>query len=178
MGRGQQIIGNNLTWQKMLRETMAEIRDYLSDDPVIAENKAIVTYTLDHPSKRIVNAVTRFRIQIQPSGWSQTVGAGGLDLQWFFWITIKYKPATSNRDVEEQLTYLASYITERIHRAWWAAGLRTYFAKALVNYNTVKLTTNSREITLPLADDEIATTLSFWADRGLVENPTPPGKEV
>jgi len=145
----------------LLRLSMNEIVKALRNDAKVIELGVNVAYSLEHPSKSIVGNVPKYRLRIEPAGFSQTSGAGVLDLQYFTWLTIKYKPATHSRDEEDNLSYLCEYLTDMLHKKMWG-GMSTYVSKALINYKSFEITTNQRKVVLDLANDEIGAVIFIW----------------
>lgn len=159
------------------KESMAQIVEGLRNDPKMVENKAKVLYRLDHPSKQISTAGDTFQIFVEPAGWSQLVGVGGLDLEYFFWIFIKCKPSAFNVNDGERLSSLMEFLSEHLHGKKWGK-LNTYLSRAMINYRTVTVKTNNRDVYFELAKDEIGATLMFWQSLKTQEELAEQEKEV
>jgi len=149
------------THKGILRQSMKAIVEGLRADPVMIENNVDVTYTLEHPAKQITGNTHRFRLRIEPAGFSQTTGAGVLDLQYFTWITIAFKPATQGKDAEDELSAMMEYLTDILHKKMWG-GMSTYISKCFINYRSCKIQSNHREVNLELAKDEIGGIMCLW----------------
>lgn len=146
------------------REAMKAIVEDLRNNPTMIENKARTLYRLDHPSKQISTAGDTFQVYVEPSGWSQLAGAGELDLQYFFWVFIRCKPSAFGTNDEERLSMLMEYLSEHLHGVKWGQ-LNTFLSRAMINYRTVTIKTNNRDIYFELAKDEIGATLMFWQSK-------------
>ena len=144
-----------------LRTSMKAIIELLQNDATIIENDVAITYKLDHPSKQIEDNTHRFSMRIEPAGFSQTAGAGLLDLQYFTWIVLKCKPHALGRDDEDCLSYLCEYITDLLHKKMWG-GMSTYVSRALINYKSCTIESNHRSVNVKLNDDEIGAVIWVW----------------
>lgn len=156
-----------------LRESMTALIEALRLDPILIENQCAIVYSLDHPTKRIVVAAEKFTLNIQPTGFSQVTGRGDLTLQYFFWISIKCKPSTLGIDEQDRLTFLAEHICNFVHAHKWG-NLWTYLGKSIINLQSFELTTNSRNVRLDLARDEIGVMMMFWQTRKKEADETDP----
>lgn len=144
-----------------LREAMTAIKEALETDATMIENKCNIVYRLAHPSKQIGCNAGTFTVVLEPSGFSQLSGAGALDLQYFFWIFIKCKPSIFGTNDEERLSKIMEYLSETIHGKKWGS-MNTFLSRGMINYRTITLKTNSRDIDFELAKDEIGACLMFW----------------
>jgi len=151
-------------FEGLMRESMRRIVEALNTDATMIENKARVYYRLDHPSKQISQPNATFQLFVEPSGWSQLAGAGALDLQYFFWIFVKCKPSGFGVNEEERLSKILEYVSTLLHGKKWGE-LNTYLSRAMINYRTVVIKTNNRDIHFELGKDEIGATLMFWQSR-------------
>lgn len=145
----------------LLRESMKAIVDTLRTDSTMIENDVVVNYKLDHPSKRIEESVHKFSAMVEPAGFSQTTGQGKLDLQYFTWIHIKYKPHRRGEDEEDNLTYICEYLTDLLHKKMWG-GMSTYVSRVLLNDKSCEITANHRSTTVKLAEDELGAVIWVW----------------
>ena len=145
----------------ILRSSMAALVAMLRTDAVLIENDVEVFYKLDHPSKRIEGGTKRFTMMIEPAGFSQTTGAGVLDLQYFTWIILKCKPNRLGHDEEDCLTYLCEYITDLLHKKMWG-GMSTYVSRMLLLSKSCEIAANHRTVSVKLGDDEIGALIWVW----------------
>jgi len=145
----------------LIRTSMKQIVEMLRTDAQIIENDVEVVYRLDHPTKQIANSLHKFRMTIEPAGFSQTAGQGNLDLQYFTWIILKYKPSNLGEDEEDNLTYLCEYITDLLHKKMWG-GMSTYISRVLVNFKSCEITANHRSVEIKLANDEVGAVIWMW----------------
>lgn len=164
-------------YEGVQKRSMSEIVENLRNDPKIIENKAKVIYRLSHPSKQISTAGDTFHLFIEPAGWSQLAGSGPLDLEYFFWIFIKCKPSAFGTNEEDRLSSLMEYVAEFLHGKKWGE-LHTFHSRAMINYRTVTIKTNNRDVYFELAKDEIGATMMFWQSLKKPEpEPEPPEPE-
>ena len=145
----------------ILRSSMTALVEMLRTDPVMIENDVDVYYKLDHPSKRIENGTKRFTMIVEPAGFSQTTGAGVLDLQYFTWIILKCKPYRLGEDEEDCLTYLCEYLTDLLHKKM-LGGMSTYVSRMLLLEKSCDIAANHRTVSVKLADDEIGALIWVW----------------
>ena len=136
----------------LLRTAMKAIVETLRNDPIIIENDVDVFYKLDHPSKRIESGIHRITLMVEPAGFSQTTGAGVLDLQYFTWMHLKCKPHRLGQDEEDSLTFVCEYITDLLHKKMWG-GMSTYVSRTLLNFKSCEVTANHRSTTVKREED-------------------------
>ena len=145
----------------LLRTSMKEITDMLRTDAQMIENDVEITYRLDHPSKQIEDRVHRFRLAIEPAGFSQTAGQGRLDLQYYTWLLLKCKPHNLGVDEEDSLTFICEYLTDLLHKKMWG-GMSTYISRVLLNFKSCEIQANHRSVSVKLAEDEIGAVIWMW----------------
>ena len=145
----------------LLREAMKSIVEMLRTDPQMVENDVEVVYRLDHPSKQVESGIHKFRLTIEPAGFSQTAGQGRLDLQYFTWMLLKCKPHSLGENDEDYLTYICEYLTDLLHKKMWG-GMSTYVSRVLLNFKSCEIQANHRSVTVKLADDEIGAVIWVW----------------
>ena len=145
----------------LLRRSTKTLIDVLRNDPTVIENDVAITYKLDHPSKQIEDNTHRFSLRIEPAGFSQTSGAGVLDVQYFTWLVLKCKPHALGHDDEDCLSYLCEYIMDMMHRKMWG-GMSTYCSRVLLNYKSCTIESNHRSVNVKLEEDEIGAVIWVW----------------
>ncbi len=145
----------------LCRASMKAIVEAIKNDEFIIENQVDVIYRLDHPSRRIQGNLAKYRLEIQPSGWSQIASGGALDVQYFFWIVIKTKPAMLSENEDEVFTEIGERLTDLLHRHVFGE-LATFVSKTSINYESITLIQNSKEIVVKLAADEVGMVMQLW----------------
>ncbi len=145
----------------ILRTSMKALVEMLRNDATMIENDVEIMYKLDHPSKQIDSGIHKFRLTIEPAGFSQTTGAGTLDLQYFTWLMVKCKPHGQGEDEEDNLSYICEYLSDLLHKKM-IGGMSTYLSRVLINYKSCDVTANHRSIQLKLEKDEIGAVIWIW----------------